>query len=72
MMSFLDHIYPTELERKDTTYVARYASYIALHIEIDREGHLRTKLSTSEIISIFILYLATFLHRLHMQYLPLS
>jgi len=43
MMPFPNHIYSIELERKDTTYAARSASYIALHLEIDIEGHLRTK-----------------------------
>ena len=32
---FVDHIYPTELEIKHTTYVARYASYLDLHLKID-------------------------------------
>lgn len=42
-MSFLDHIYPIELERKDATYASRSTSYIVLLIDIDSEGHLRTK-----------------------------
>jgi hypothetical protein len=32
---FVDHIYPTELEIKHTTYAARYASYLDLHLKID-------------------------------------
>jgi hypothetical protein len=41
---FVDCIYPVELEIKDTTYTDRSASYIDLHLEIDSEGRLRTKL----------------------------
>jgi hypothetical protein len=41
---FADHIYPIELERKDATDTDRSASYLDLHIEIDSEGRLRTKL----------------------------
>ena len=33
-----------ELEIKNTTYTDRFASYVDLHIEIDSEGRLRTKL----------------------------
>jgi hypothetical protein len=38
---FVDHIYPIELEIKDTN---RSASYLVLRLEIDSEGRLRTKL----------------------------
>jgi hypothetical protein len=41
---FVDHIYSIELEIKDTTDTYRSASYIDLHLEIDSEGQLRTKL----------------------------
>ena len=41
---FVDRIYPIELEIKDTTYTDRSASYLDLHLEIDSEGRLRTKL----------------------------
>ena len=41
---FVDSIYPIELEIKDTTYTDRSASYLYLHLEIDSEGRLRTKL----------------------------
>ena len=37
-------IYPIEFEIKDTTDTDRCASYIDLHLEIDSEGRLRTKL----------------------------
>ena len=37
-------IYPIELEIKDTTNTDRSASYLDLHLEIDGEGRLRTKL----------------------------
>jgi hypothetical protein len=41
---FVDRIYPIELEIKDTTDTDRYASYLDLHLEIDSQGRLRTKL----------------------------
>jgi hypothetical protein len=41
---FVDRIYPNELEIKDTTDTDRSASYLDLHLEIDSEGRLRTKL----------------------------
>jgi len=41
---FVDRIYPTELEIKDTTYTDGSASYLDLYLEIDSEGRLRTKL----------------------------
>jgi hypothetical protein len=41
---FVDRIYPIELEIKDTTDADRFASYLDLHLEIDSEGRLRTKL----------------------------
>jgi hypothetical protein len=41
---FVDHIYPIELEIKDTTDTDRSASYLDLHLEIDSEGRLRMKL----------------------------
>jgi hypothetical protein len=36
--------YPIELEIKDTTDTDRSASYLDLHLEIDSEVRLRTKL----------------------------
>ena len=41
---FVDRIYPIELEIKDTTDIDRSASYLDIHLEIDSEGRLRTKL----------------------------
>jgi len=41
---FIDRIYPIELEIKDTTDTDKSASYLDLHLEIDSEGLLRTKL----------------------------
>ena len=40
---FVDRIYPIELEIKNTRY-DRSASYLDLHLEMDSEGRLRTKL----------------------------
>ena len=41
---FVDCIYLIELEIKDTTDTDRSASYLDLHLEIDSEGRLGTKL----------------------------
>ena len=41
---FVNRIYPIELEIKDTTDTDMSASYLDLHLEIDSEGRLRTKL----------------------------
>jgi hypothetical protein len=41
---FVDHIYPIELEIKDTTDTDTSASYLDLHLEMDSEWRLRTKL----------------------------
>ena len=41
---FVDRIYPIESEIKDTTDTAMSASYFDLHLEIDSECLLRTKL----------------------------
>ena len=41
---FVDRIYPTELEIKDTTDTDGSASYLDLHLDIDSEGRLRTNL----------------------------
>jgi hypothetical protein len=41
---FVDRIYPIELEIKDTTNTDMSASYLDLHLEINSEGRLRTKL----------------------------
>ena len=40
----VDRIYPIELEIKDTTDTDRSASYLDLHLEMDSENRLRTKL----------------------------
>ena len=41
---FADRIYHIEFQIKDTTDTDRSASYLDLHIDIDSEGKLRTKL----------------------------
>ena len=41
---YVEHIYPIELEIKDTTDTVKSASYLDLHLEIDNEGRLKTKL----------------------------
>ena len=40
----VDHLYPIELEIKDTTDTARFASYLDLHFKIYSEGWLRMNL----------------------------
>ena len=47
---FVDHIYPIELEIKDTTYTDRSASYLDLHLEIDSEGRKERNFTTKEMI----------------------
>ena len=41
---YVKRIYPIELEIKDTTDTVKSASYLDLHLEIDNEGRLKTKL----------------------------
>jgi hypothetical protein len=41
---YLHRIYPNELEVNDTTDSEKSASYLDLHLEIDNEGSLKTKL----------------------------
>ena len=41
---FVDAIYPTGLEIKDTTDTSKSASNLDLHLEIDNDDQLRTKL----------------------------
>jgi hypothetical protein len=44
LRDFVDRIYPIELEINDTTDTDRSTSNLDLHLEIDSEGRLRTKL----------------------------
>lgn len=41
--NYVDRIYSTKFEIEDTTYTARSASHLDLHIDIDSEDRLRTK-----------------------------
>ena len=41
---FVDRIFPIELEIKDITDTDRFASYLNIHLEIDRGGRLISKL----------------------------
>ena len=41
---YVERIYPIELKTKDTTDTVKSASYLELHLEIDNEGRLKTKL----------------------------
>ena len=42
--NYVDIIYSIELEIKYTTDIARYTSYLDLHIDNDSEGRVREKL----------------------------
>ena len=42
--NFVDHIYPIEPEKKDTTDTDMSTSNLDLQLEIDSQGRLRTKL----------------------------
>jgi hypothetical protein len=68
------HIEP---EIKDTTDTDMSASYLDLHLEIDRDWRLRTELSDTEMISIFPLwtfhlYVATFQQHIYISSIYLS
>ena len=41
---YVDHIYPIELEIKDTTETESSASILDLHLKFDNKGKLMTKL----------------------------
>ena len=41
---YVERIYSIELEIKDTTDTVTSASYLDLHLEMDNEGRLKTKL----------------------------
>ena len=43
--NYVERIYPIEPEIKDTTDTDRPASYLDIHLEMDSEGRLRTKLN---------------------------
>jgi hypothetical protein len=40
---FIDPMYAIELEKKDTTDIARYTSFIGIHPEIDSDSRIRMK-----------------------------
>ena len=72
-----DRIYPIELEIKDTTDIDRSASYLDLHLEIEGDGRLRTKLYDKRYDFnfpswTFYAYVAAFQQHLHMEYIYLS
>jgi hypothetical protein len=68
-----DRICPIKLEIKDT---ARYNSYLDLHIEIDSEGRLITKLYDKRDYFNFPIgnfpFICIFQQHLHMEYISLS
>jgi hypothetical protein len=71
--NYVDRIYPIEPEIKDTTYTDRSASYLDLHLEIDSEERLRTKLYDKRdnfnfpIVN-FHLYVAPFQQHMQLEY----
>ena len=65
---FVHHIYPIELEIKDTTDTDRSASYFDLHRETDSYGRPRTKLYDER----DDLYTTIFKQHLYMEYISLS
>jgi hypothetical protein len=74
---YVDRIYPIELEIKDTTDADKSASYLDLHLEIDHERRLRTKLYDKRdnfnfSLGTFNLYVATFQQHLHIEYISPS
>ena len=71
---YVERIYPIELNIKDTADTVKSASYLWLHLEIDIEGWLKTKLYDNEMISashlwFFHFYVAIFQQRLHTEYI---
>ena len=74
---FVVRIYPIVLEIKDTTDTYSSASYLYLHLEIDSEGWLRTKLYDKRddfnfpIVN-FLFICRNFQQQLHMEYISLS
>ena len=74
---FVDRIYPIELKIKDTTDTDRSASHFDLHLEIDSEGRLRTKLYDKRYDFNFLIVNFPFIWQnsssnLHMDYISLS
>ena len=72
-----DRIYPIELDIKDTIDIDRSASYLDLHLEIEGEGRLRTKLYDKRYDFnfpswTFQAYVAAFQQHLQMEYIYLS
>jgi hypothetical protein len=74
--NFVDRIYSIEPEIKDTTDTYRSISYLDLHLKIDSEGRLWTKVYDKRddfnipIVN-FHLYAATFQQHWHMEYISL-
>jgi hypothetical protein len=73
---FVYHIYPIYVEIKDTTDTDRSVTHLDLHLNIDSEERLRTKLYDNRQYFIlpfvtFHLYVATFQQHLHMEYISL-
>jgi len=55
-VDYVNRIYHIELEIKDTTYTAKSASYLYLHLEIERDGLLRTKLYDNRDFNFQVMY----------------
>jgi hypothetical protein len=76
--SYVDSIYPSELEIKDTTESSTSASYLDLLLNIDSDGKLTTQLYGKRdyfsftIVNFPYIYVATSRYRLHTGYTPLN
>ena len=75
--SYVDLIYPNELEIKDTTESFMSASYLDILLNIDINDKLTTPLMTNETISASPsstshIYVAIFHHHLHMVCMSLN
>ena len=53
LSDYVDSMYPIVLEIKDNAGTARSTAFRDLHLEIDNEDRLRTKLCKTEMISLF-------------------
>ena len=60
---FIDPMYAIELEKKDTTDIARYTSFIGIHPEIDSDSRIRMKpydMFSNFLLWAFHLYVTSF------------
>ena len=59
---YVDSIYPSELEIKDTTESATFASYLDILLKIDTDGKLRTQLyDKRDVFFVFLFFSKNFI-----------